>query len=503
MTHRAIKPCLSIMLLWLFGVAAVVAQDGPVKIQVHWDKVLRISRTNPSLLFVATPKTRPGAPLHDSIFQALRDLEGDDVRYAPSKLYPHFAVAELKPPTRTETFWDFSQAEPITEEVMDTLKGHPPVLKFSAIPAWMFKTAEPVDYPTDPDLPAYDYGQGKELRDPTFHEVADYFARIVSWHVNGGFTDELGKWHESGHHYKVDHWEVLNEPDIEHGFSAETYTKIFDAVVEAVHKVAPQMKFVGISSSSPGSHPAFFDYFLDPKRHKPGISVDMISYHFYAVPGIDEPVDVHPYTFFDQADRFLEIVGYIETMRKRLSPTTGTMVNEIGTMMPEDWSQGEPGYVYKPVPPSYWNLSAAVYAYVFTGLARLGIDAANESMLPAYPGRFPSIAMLDWDTGKPNARFLVLKLIHDNFRPGDKIVDTQCSTGSVSVQAFVSPRGERKLLLVNKRDREFHLILPETSGGTIQAVDQTTGSELPVVRRFDGQSVDLPGLAVAAVMLSQ
>jgi hypothetical protein len=111
--------------------------------------------------------------------------------------------------------------------------------------------------------------------------------------------------------------------------------------------------------------------------------------------------------------------------------------------------------------------------------------------------------MLDWDTGKPNVRFLVLKLIHDNFRPSDKIVDTQCSTGSVSVQAFVSPRGERKLLLVNKRDREFHLILPETSGGTIQAVDQTTGSELPVVRRFDGQSVDLPGLAVAAVMLSQ
>jgi hypothetical protein len=31
----------------------------------------------------------------------------------------------------------------------------------------------------------------------------------------------------------------------------------------------------------------------------------MISYHFYAVPGIDEPVDLHPFTFFDQADRFL------------------------------------------------------------------------------------------------------------------------------------------------------------------------------------------------------
>lgn len=386
---------------------------------------------------------------------------------------------------------------------MDTLKGHPPVLKFSAIPAWMLKTAKPVAVPADPDAPAYDYGQGKELRDPTFREVADYFARVVSWHVNGGFTDELGKWHESGHHYKVDYWEVLNEPDIEHGFSPETYTRIYDAVVEAIRKVAPQMKFVGISSSSPGSHPEFFDYFLDPRHHKPGIPLDMISYHFYAVPGADEPVDVHPYTFFDQADRFIETVGFIETMRKRLSPATGTMVNEIGTMMPQDWSQGEPGYVYKPVPPSYWNLSAAVYAYVFAGLARMGIDAANESMIPAYPGRFPSIAMLDWDTGKPNARFLVLKLIHDNFPPGNQIAETRTSSGNVMAQAFASPRGERKILLVNKRDREFHLDLPEAAGGTIQVVDQSTGEELPASRSIGGATVDLPGLAVAVVTLAK
>jgi hypothetical protein len=503
MIRRAMKLGLGSLLMLFIGASPIIAEDAPVKVQVHWDKVIRVSKTNPSLLFVATPKTRRGAPLHDSIFKALGDLRGDDVRYAPSKLYPHFAVAELKPPTKTETFWDFSQADPITDEVMETLKGHPPVLKFSAIPAWMFETAKPVDYPADPDLPAYDYGQGRELRDPTFHEVADYFARVVSWHVNGGFTDELGKWHASGHHYKVDYWEVLNEPDIEHGFSQETYTKIYDAVVEAVRKVAPQMKFVGISSSSPGAHPEFFDYFLDPRHHKPGIPLDMISYHFYAVPGIDEPVDLHPFTFFDQADRFLEVVGFIETIRKRLSPATGTMVNEIGTMMPEDWSQGDPGYVYKPVPASYWNLSAAVYAYIFTGLARMGIDAANESMIPAYPGRFPSIAMLDWDTGKPNARFLVLKLIHDNFPPGDKIVETQSSTGNVFAQAFVSPRGERKLLLVNKRDREFHLVLPEAAGGSIQIVDQSTGEDLPPSRSVEGQTVDLPGLAVAVVTLAK
>jgi hypothetical protein len=133
----------------------------------------------------------------------------------------------------------------------------------------------------------------------------------------------------------------------------------------------------------------------------------------------------------------------------------------------------------------------------------MGIDAANESMIPAYPGRFPSIAMLDWDTGKPNARFLVLKLIHNNFPPGDKIVDTQSSTGYVLAQAFVSPSGERKILLVNKRDREFHLVLPEAAGGSIQTVDQSTGENPPASRPIDGQTVALSGLAVAVVTLAK
>ena len=32
--------------------------------------------------------------------------------------------------------------------------------------------------------------------------------------------------------------------------------------------------------------------------------------------------------------------------------------------------------------------------------------------------------MMDWTTNKPNARFWVLKLIKDNFHPGDKMVET-------------------------------------------------------------------------------
>src|SRR5438105_11608904 len=54
----------------------------------------------------------------------------------------------------------------------------------------------------------------------------------------------------------------------------------------------------------------------------------------------------------------------------------------------DDWLQANPDHVFKPVPASYWNLSAAVYAYVFAGLARLGVDAAGESEITSRPGFF-------------------------------------------------------------------------------------------------------------------
>jgi len=495
----------SVLMLALYlASSGMGADEGPIKVQVHWDRIIRVSRTKPTFLLGASPDLMRGAPLHDQILQRVKALGADDVRYTGAGyVYPHLGVAELDAPTAASTSWDFSYIDPVTEDIMQALRGHPVALNFTTIPAWMFKTAKPVRYLPDPATRAWDYVQGTELRDPTLREVADYFARVVAWHVKGGFTDELGKWHESGHHYKVDYWEVFNEPDLEHGFSAETYTRLYDAVVEAIHKVSPQIKFVGISHSYLVGHPEYLTYFLDPKNHKAGIPLDMISYHFYAVPNPDEPPEAHQFTFFSQADKFLEVVGYIETVRQMLSPQTGTMVNEIGTMLPEDWLQTRPDYVFRPIRPSYWNLSAATYAYVFAGLARLGIDAAGESGIPCAPGMWPSIALLDWETAQPNARYWVLKLILENFRPGDKIVETSSDSGYVMAQAFVSPGGGRKLLLVNKREREFEVRLPEPGTGKVEMIDLTTGLHPPASRTLGGSTFKLGGFGVAVVTLAK
>src|ERR1017187_7737517 len=310
------------LLLLCSGLCPLFAQDRCVQINVHWDQVIRVSKTAPTIDLGAGPMVWRGSPIHDKVFANLKELGADDVRYTGGGyVYAYYGVVEMAPPTATTTSWNFSTVDSLTEDAMNALKGHPFVVNFSSIPAWMFKQAEPVRYPTAASTICWDCSRGKELRDPSYREVADYFARVVSWHVKGGFTDELGKWHASGHHDKIDYWEVLNEPDKEHGFSPQVYTGIYDAVVEAIHKVSPRTKFVGMSDAYPGGHPDFFMYFLNPRNHKPGIPLDMISYHFYAVPGNDESPEIQQFSYFYQADRFLEIVGYIEAVRKAYSPS--------------------------------------------------------------------------------------------------------------------------------------------------------------------------------------
>ena len=238
-----------------------------------------------------------------------------------------------------------------------------------------------------------------------------------------------------------------------------------------------------------------FEHFLNPKNHKPGIPLDMISYHFYASPSADQTPDAHQFTFFEQADRFIVTARYIESIRQRLSPSTRTTVNEIGSIL-----AGDPNLT-TPIPDSYWNLSGASYAYVFGNLATMGIDVAGESQLVGYPTQFPSVSMVDWNTGAPNARFRVLELLKNNFGPGDKIVKSPNTHPFVYALGMVKPQGDRRLLLVNKRNRDIEVTLPGAARG-IEYVDQTTKGNAPVKKSISGDKLTLRGLSVAVVTMS-
>jgi len=472
---------------WAWG------QQAP-KLTIDWETVTAVSKTTPTLQVVVNPPLRPGQPLAAAAYRAVKDLGADDVRYVPWLPYPKLAVAELKPPTPQKTFWDFSLIDPMTKEFFAATQGHTTVMNFSTIPAWLFKTNKPVTYPDDPDQVDWHYTQGTELLDVSGKELGGYYTRLVSWYVDGGFTDEDGVRHESGYHYELPIWEVLNEVDFEHKMTPEQYTERYDAIVSAIHKVSPTTEFMGLALADPSANPHWFEYFLNHANHKPGIPINYISYHFYASPSPEETLDDWQYTFFDQANGFLNTVRYVEAIRKRLSPETKTDLDELGVILPTDNTPKDA----VPPPHAYWNACGSLYAYLFIELSRMQIDIAGMSQLVGYPTQFPSVSMMDWTENKPNARYWVLKLIKDAFHPGDKLVKTEIDSHDVAAQGFVTPGG-RRLLLANKRDLAIELPIPNSAGASALVVDETTADgPARSVKPVNGK-IELGPFAVAVV----
>jgi hypothetical protein len=113
----------------------LVASAFPQKIEVHWEKVNRVSSITATLQVVVNPPLRPGSPIHDRVYSDLQRLGADYVRYVPWLPYPKLGVAELEPSANGKTSWDFSLIDPMTLDFLNATKGHPVILNFSTIPA--------------------------------------------------------------------------------------------------------------------------------------------------------------------------------------------------------------------------------------------------------------------------------------------------------------------------------------------------------------------------------
>ena len=186
---------------------------------------------------------------------------------------------------------------------------------------------------------------------------------------------------------------------------------------------------------------------------------------------------------FSDADEFITKVKAIEAVRKRLSPQTKTFLKELGSI-----AAGAGGINAAldptPLPDVYFSAAAAYWAYLYSQLALLEIDVASMSQLVggaptcAYPSgkkcaavggfggcvcsgpNYPSVTMIDAVTGKPTARWFVLKMLVRAF--GNRVkrlvrTSVDAVDGSASApfaQAFeVTEKDGSKskiLLLVNK-----------------------------------------------------
>lgn len=446
--------------------------------------------------------------MHDGSFAALQGLGANYVRYVPWLPYPRQAVAELAAPADGKTSWNFSHIDPTLDDFMKATAGHTVVLNFSTIPAWMFKTDKPVSYPDDPNQVFWNYTQGTDLRDPSMQEVASYFSRLLAWYTQGGFTDEFGKRHESGHHYKIAYWEVLNEIEFEHHWTPEAYTRFYDTVTAAMLKVDPGLKFMALALAQPSKAPEMFEYFLNPAHHRQGAPLDFITYHFYASPSPEEDINDWQYTFFNQEEGFLNTVRYVETIRKRYAPEVKTDLNELGVILPEDGKEIKAAtegthYTARDEPHQYWNLAGAMYADLYAQCAQMGIEVIGESQLVGYKSQFPSVSMMNYNTSAPNARYWVLKLLLEHFGPGDQLAATSLPDGATyAAQAFVTSRG-RMLLVINKRNRSQPVALPPAwANGSVTYVAPSTGDGPAQTRPVSGTTFTLEPFEVAVVSLA-
>jgi len=485
--------------------SASAAEPLAFTVSPDWSDVAAISRANVSIEVCVEPPLRRGHPIHDQLFRALKDLGADAAHFQPYNVFPRLAVAELRPPANGKTFWDFSLMDPIAEDFMNATAGHWVVFNIGTLPAWIFKAKRPVQLPDNPDEAYWTYSEFNELKldDSTLKLAADYQARLASWYINGGFTDEYGKWHESGHHYKIEYWEVLNDPDFEGSLSPADYTRLYDVIVAAVKKVAPHMKFMGPVVGDI-AHAEYFTYFMDPKNHEPGIPLDMLSYHMFVLPDADEAADVMPYTVFQQADKFLIAAAYIDAIRRRFAPQALTDVVDIATMLPDPLAPK----LTQPIPRSYWSLSGGMFAYLYGKLALMGVEVVGASELIDYPGIVAASTLVDWETGQPNARYWVTKLLRESFGPGDRLIRPHPYNvlqpdpmPQIYAQEFVTKVGDRRVLLVNKRNTTFSVRIPGATGGYERSVDQSTEAS-PAKRALSTDTVLLPGLAVAIITLA-
>ena len=161
------KFCIAILLVGQSRTGCAQSAVHEVSVQVDWVKPATACRTTPTLQVVVNPLLRPGSRIHDKALATLKGLGTDYVRFVPWFPYPKLAVAELRAPTATQTSWDFSLIDPMTTEFLDATKGHSPVVNFSTIPAWLFKTDKPVIVQSAPEQVTWDYTQGTALMDPT------------------------------------------------------------------------------------------------------------------------------------------------------------------------------------------------------------------------------------------------------------------------------------------------------------------------------------------------
>ena len=415
--------------------------------------------------------------------------------------------------------WNFTLIDPLMVDFMNAVNpnntANKTVINFSTQPNWFYKgVTYGSGYTDNPNDCSWGYPAGTEWIDSnTPQKIGEYYGNLINWYKNGGFIDEYGNEYKSNHHMIIDTWEILNEVESEHDNTPQSYTILYDNIVEQIRKLADpkhEIKFMGMAL---GGHNEWnwYNYFLNISNHASNdIPLDYISFHFYASSkSRTNPIDFEQ--FFPDADTFFIEVQNITKIRDKLSPETKIDIDEMGVILPND---NTPGVA---IPPAiYWNAAGAMFAYCFGKLSALGIDILGESQFMGYPEipesefpsspdglppQFPSVTEIDWNTGVGNARYWILKLLIDHFHIGMKAVDTRFnSSNEFFAQGFMDPSSQTNvILLVNKIYNNITINYDGLTGGKLYYIDERTGNKEAIVYNFEGNLFNLSPFCVGVL----
>lgn len=388
-----------------------------------------------------------GDPVFPGYLAALAAMGNAHVRFAPWYPYPRAAVLELEPANCSaggrgtsfnSTVLDAVLADFMTAvcgpraAVGECLGGRSVVPQLSTMPVWLFKPdGKDRTPPSDPwqyvegDMEFYRTGQ--PLVDPTCAAMAQYAARYVAHYTAGGHTDECGVYHASGLHYNWPLLSVLNENEYK-----VVYTSCWDEWKKALAVVNPAMQLVGPEfATDPTMNSTSRDFvsmtsFLNASSHADGKSPDFVSVHV-ALIGSDRDNFTD---FFDGLDTWVDgFLAPFDAVRASIAPKAQIIVNEFipflggyswctippnappGTACP--WDSNHSHAVRMAQTTLGWAAAAASFAHAFGRFSELGLFIAGADQLIGgpFPNNEPAVASLDWDTGKPNAKFWAVQML--------------------------------------------------------------------------------------------
>ena len=298
------------------------------------------------------------------------------------------------------------------------------------------------------------------------------------------------------------YWEVLNEVDFEHQTTPEQYTERYDAIVDAIHNVSPEMKFMGLAVAAPQRRSALSLRVLPRPRNimRPGpAGLDFLSLLRGAA--LSEDIETGSTRSSIKPTDFSTDVRYMEAFASDSRPRRRPIIDELGVDLPTDELEDSTGKAgLRSHPAALLERRGPLYAYLFIDFRSMGIDVIGESQLVGYPTQFPSVSMMDWKNGKPNARYWVLKL-HQGQLPCRRYA-RQDRVQPLERHRRSGLRHSRRTQVpaLNRHNRPAEVTLPPgITSYTLSTVDGDTGDDPPRVAREAFPALTLAPFAVAVL----